>query len=167
MTKIQLVNVVAVKIMEKVRNVLRSGVDLDEYRSLDWDDFEVTEDDLIDRGHLLTFAMSYDGDQSERASSLFTRSSDSSLVIVKCAQLASMRKRSVIVSEDFLDTTVEPRKISSVLRKTSVSVTVNMLDITEETNYGVTLMVKMNVMSPLKTMIHLMTYSIKLQKKGH
>ena len=166
--KIRKLNTAAAQIITIVRNILREGVDLDEYNkndrhdleeegleicSLDWVDFdntlqEIADEDLIDRQHLLTFAKSYDGDASDSASSVFTKSSDEDInwqlhirsdderhssdsesssvsTMVKFAQLAKSRNRSVSVSENILELTVEPRR-------RSVSVTVNMLNLTEQ-----------------------------------
>ena len=86
-----------------------------ETQSLNWEDFENShsEVDLVDTEHLISFAENYDGDHSDSGSSIFSRSDDDVIdydsstikTAVQCAELAASRKRSVSVSENFLEMT--------------------------------------------------------------
>ena len=166
--KIQNLNNIAVQIVNKVRNILKEGVALDEVysnvprqsaeeleRSMEWEDLDdetqeqfnnthlaINGDELVDRDHLLSFVSGYASDANDSFSSIFTTFSDESSFwqqqrrnteavlssnspsVLTFSRLARRRARSVLVSENVLQISSEPRR-------RSMSVTVKMFHSSE------------------------------------
>ena len=125
MLKVKLINEVAKTLIQKTREVYSEGLQLDEFASLEWEDFDNSNENpeiqdgcmsILDRDHLLSFVNDFNSadevsilsgglDFSEEELRERRNSADSWSVDTprKCARLAAARRRSVSVSENFLE----------------------------------------------------------------
>ena len=124
--KVAWVNQIAREIIIKTRNICSEGLQLNEYHSLAWDDFENSNEDyqqmqeendlLLDRDHLLSWVNEFssggedfilsEGEDflaDDRSSRTGSDDNWSVQTARKCAQLSSNRRRSVSVTENYFE----------------------------------------------------------------